>query len=71
MDQTKLNEGTAPVAVQPKKSVSKALERAALRELRNRKREQYAAEDAADEAAVAQMRAARLAADDPAARPGR
>lgn len=68
MDQTKLNEGTAPVAVQPKKSVSKALERAALRELRNRKHEQYAAEDAADEAAVAQMRAARLAADDAARR---
>ncbi len=55
----------APV-VQPKRSVSRALERAALHELKARKREQYAAEDAADAAEVARMREARLAADDAA-----
>ena len=55
----------APV-VQPKRSVSRALERAALRELKNRKREQYAVEDAADAAEVARMREARLEADDAA-----
>ena len=63
MEETKQIDA-AGVAVEPKKSVSKALERAALRELRNRKREQYAAEDAADAAAVWQMREERLAADE-------
>lgn len=56
---------SAPV-VQPKRSVSRALERAALRELKNRKREQYAEQDAADAEVVRRMREERLAADDAA-----
>ena len=50
----------------PKPSVSKALQRAALRELKNRKREQYAQEDAADAQVVKRLREERLAADDAA-----
>ena len=56
-ESTKIEE-VAPAAqvVTPKPSVSKALQRAALRELKNRKREQYAQEDAADAQVVKRLR---------------
>ena len=66
-ESTKIEEVTpAAQVVTPKPSVSKALQRAALRELKNRKREQYAQEDAADAQVVKRLREERLAADDAA-----
>ena len=66
-ESAKIEEVTpAAQVVTPKPSVSKALQRAALRELKNRKREQYAQEDAADAQVVKRLREERLAADDAA-----